>query len=85
MALVFPMRFRTRDHARRELIVRALRGHGARVIAGPVDGVCEVYVDSDVSLAAARQTLVAFLDRSVPQWQRDVTIFGTAKRTDQHV
>lgn len=79
------MRFHTCDRVRREMIVRALRGHGARVRPGPVDGVCEVCLDSDASLAAARQTLVAFLEQSVPQWQRDVTIFGTAERTHRHV
>lgn len=69
------MRFRTGDHARRESIVRTLCAHGARVTPGPVDGVCEIYLTTDDPLATARRKLVAALDRSVPEWQHDVTIF----------
>ncbi|MDX6707350.1 MAG: hypothetical protein QOI48_3196 [Solirubrobacteraceae bacterium] len=75
------MRFGTGDHVRRESIVSALRAHGARVVPGPVDGVCEVYLDTEDPLAAARRKLVAFLDDNVPGWRRDATIFCTADRT----
>jgi hypothetical protein len=75
VAVAFPMRFRTADDTRREAIVRALWAHGARVTPGPVDGVCEVYVDTEDALAAARRTLVTALDETVPGWQRDATIF----------
>jgi hypothetical protein len=72
------MRFRTGDSARREAILRALRAEGARVTPGPVDGVCEVYLDTEDPLATARRTVVGVLDRSVPEWERDVTIFCPA-------
>jgi hypothetical protein len=78
MPVVFPMRFRTGDRGRREAIVRALRTHGARVAPGPVDDVCELYLDTNEPLAAVRRTLSAVLDRSVSGWRRDATIFWSA-------
>jgi hypothetical protein len=78
MPVAFPMRFCTGDRGRREAIVRALRTHGARVVPGPVDDVCELYLDSDEPLAAIRRTLSAVLDSSVSEWRRDVTIYWSA-------
>lgn len=76
MTIVLPIRFRTADPERREAIVRAARQHGARVAAGPVDDVCEVVVDGDDLPATARRALVAALDRQVPGWQLDATLYG---------
>jgi hypothetical protein len=71
------MRFGTDDQILRAAIVRALGTHGARVVPGPVDAVCEIHVDTLDPLATVRRTLGAALDRSVPDWQRHVTIFWT--------
>jgi hypothetical protein len=78
------MRFGTADQARRGAIVSALRAHGARVVPGPVDGVCEVHLDTEDPLAAACRKLVACLDLSVPGWRCDATLFCTADRTHRH-
>jgi hypothetical protein len=77
MPVVFPMRFRTGDCGRREAIVRVLRTHGARVAPGPVDDVCELYLDSGEPPPGIRRTLSAVLD-SVSEWRRDVTILSSA-------
>jgi hypothetical protein len=77
-SVVFPMRARTGDRGRREAIVRASERTAPAWRPGPVDDVCELYLDTDEPLAAVRRTLSAVLDRSVSEWRRDVTIFWSA-------
>jgi hypothetical protein len=76
MTVVLPIRFRTADPHRREAIVRAARRHGARIATGPVDDVCEIVLDADDLPATARRALIAALDRDVPGWQVDATLYG---------
>jgi hypothetical protein len=75
MAIVFPIRFRTTDPDRREAIIQALRAHGARVRTGPVDDVHEACIDAEDPLSVAHRALVAALDRDVPGWQDDATLY----------
>jgi hypothetical protein len=76
MAIVFPIRFRTADPARRQTIIDALRAHGVQISAGPADDVCEACVQVQDPVGETYRALVAALDRDVPGWQQDATLYG---------